>query len=62
MTLSAEPMPLCPGSSEALEQGCLCPVLTNARGAGYMGGVKAANGETIYVIDEACPLHKEFLE
>lgn len=60
MTLSAEPMPLRPGSPEALEQGCFCPVLDNAHGAGYMGGVKAENGETIFLIDDACPLHKEF--
>lgn len=39
-----------PGSDEALEQGCACPVLDNAHGAGYMGTDR-------YVISMDCPLH-----
>lgn len=40
-----------PGSIEAQEQGCLCPVLDNGRGAGYMG----QPGVFVMVLD--CPLH-----
>lgn len=46
-----------PGSDEAREQGCRCPVLDNARGYGYMGGARDENGDTMFVIDERCPLH-----
>lgn len=42
-----------PGSKEAGEQGCLCPVIDNAHGRGYLG-----NGERFgFVINEHCPLH-----
>ncbi len=42
-----------PGSKEAREQGCLCPVIDNERGRGYLG-----NGEQFgFVINENCPLH-----
>lgn len=40
-----------PGSKEALDMGCECPVLDNARGRGYMGV------EGIFVMTESCPLH-----
>jgi hypothetical protein len=46
-----------PGSAEALEQGCQCPVMDNGRGRGYLGGVKDENGETVFVIVVGCPLH-----
>lgn len=46
-----------PGSNEALDQGCACPVMNNGHGRGYLGGVKDEYGETVYVICEACPLH-----
>ena len=38
-----------PGSDEAIEQGCLCPVLDNAHGKGL------GNGE--FWITSGCPLH-----
>lgn len=40
-----------PGSREALDAGCKCPVLDNAHGAGYMG-VKGT-----YVYNSDCELH-----
>jgi hypothetical protein len=46
-----------PGSSEAIAQGCTCPVLDNARGKGYLGGVKDEAGNTVFVISCLCPLH-----
>lgn len=41
-----------PGSDEALDQGCRCPVLDNAHGRGYMGTDR-------YVTRPDCPLHGE---
>ena len=38
-----------PGSKEAIEQGCTCPILDNSHGKGYMEG--------IFVIVQGCPLH-----
>ena len=50
-----------PGSPEARLEGCKCPVIDNAHGKGYMGGVKDDKGETMYVINGACPMHgKEY--
>jgi hypothetical protein len=46
-----------PGSNEALDAGCLCPVMDNAHGRGYMGGAKDEHGNTVFVISELCPLH-----
>ena len=44
-----------PSSKEAREQGCLCPVIDNEHGRGYLG-----NGERFgFVINEDCPLHAE---
>ena len=40
-----------PGSSEAIAQGCRCPVLDNAHGKGYMGQLG------IFVYVEGCPVH-----
>lgn len=39
-----------PGSDAALDQGCLCPVLDNARGLGR-------GAPPLYVFTEGCPLH-----
>lgn len=47
-----------PGSNEAIEQGCTCPVLDNGRGRGYMGGVKDKDGNTMFIMNDSCPLHK----
>lgn len=38
-----------PGSKEAQEQGCLCPVMDNRRGAGTPDGHFWVNGD--------CPIH-----
>lgn len=46
-----------PGSNEAIDQGCLCPVLDNGHGKGYLDGVKDKNGKTVFVINCVCPLH-----
>jgi len=38
-----------PGSDNAREQGCTCPIFDNCRGeGGYFGG---------YIISEDCPIH-----
>ena len=47
-------LPPPPGSDEAMEKGCLCPVYDNAHGAGRG---KDEHGRVVYVINEACPLH-----
>lgn len=39
-----------PGSDEAIEHGCRCPVLDNSHGDGYMGTDK-------FVIAADCPIH-----
>lgn len=40
-----------PGSPEAKVAGCLCPVIDNGRGRGYMGI------PGVYVMREDCPMH-----
>lgn len=47
--MSENPLPN-PGSDEALNQGCTCPVLDNDHGRGYYGGYG-------FVIVASCPLH-----
>ncbi|KKK63772.1 hypothetical protein LCGC14_2990910 [marine sediment metagenome] len=42
-----------PGSEEALDLGCTCPVLDNAHGVGYLGI------PDVYVYTKDCPLHDE---
>jgi len=49
---------MAPGSDEAVEAGCTCPVLDNARGKGWQGG-ESDDGKPIYWISEGCPLHYE---
>ena len=46
-----------PGTQEARDLGCSCPVIDNGYGKGWMGGVKDDNGETIYVYTIGCPVH-----
>lgn len=46
-----------PGSYEAIAEGCKCPVLDNAHGFGYLGGVKDESGATVFVVNGDCPLH-----
>lgn len=43
-----------PGSKEAIDAGCSCPVLDNRHGLGYPHPV---TGEPVYWINEWCPLH-----
>ena len=43
---------LTPGSAQALDQGCTCPVLDNGHGAGWCGNTG------LYVISMDCPLHR----
>jgi hypothetical protein len=40
-----------PGSKEAQDLGCLCPVLDNAHGKGYMGM------KDVFVYQQDCPIH-----
>lgn len=40
-----------PGSDDAFEQGCICPVLDNGHGRGYMGQ------EGVFATALGCPLH-----
>ena len=42
-----------PGSDTAIEQGCTCPVLDNARGNDELGRIRG------FYIAEGCPLHDE---
>ena len=46
-----------PGSEEAIAVGCSCPVMDNAHGKGYMGGVTDDKGQTVYIFSVDCPLH-----
>ncbi len=43
-----------PGSDEAIELGCLCPVLDNGRGRGMF---KDKDGQPVFWINGYCPLH-----
>lgn len=51
MTESEQPNP---GSDQAREQGCLCPVMDNARGRGAWG---SEGKDAIFFIRPDCPLH-----
>lgn len=47
-----------PGSREAGEQGCICAVIDNGHGRGYLGGMRdPETGETLFVVTVGCPLH-----
>lgn len=48
-----------PGSSEAIDLGCTCPVIDNARGKGYMGGARGKDGRAVFVYAMDCPVHHE---
>jgi hypothetical protein len=47
-----------PGSREAIDMGCTCPVIDNGHGKGYMGGAKDKDGNTLFVYTVTCPLHR----
>jgi hypothetical protein len=52
----AERKSLLPGSEEARAEGCRCPVLDNRHGQGLLGeDVKPE--DSLYWVDENCPLH-----
>ena len=44
-----------PGSKEAQEQGCTCPVLDNNYGKGFIW----ENGEKCFWMTDGCPLHSK---
>ena len=46
----SQPVPK-PGSDSAINQGCICPILDNGRGKGYMGQ------SGIFAVSQHCPLH-----
>lgn len=48
-----------PGSAQALQQGCRCPVIDNHYGRGAYGGVRDENGDVVYVLSMSCPVHSE---
>jgi hypothetical protein len=47
-----------PGSDEAIERGCTCPVLDNAHGAGVpRGGDENGHQKMAWWVNDGCPLH-----
>lgn len=47
-----------PGSGEAVEKGCICFIKDNHEGRGVMmGELRDDEGNPIYWINTACPLH-----
>ena len=44
-----------PGSDEAIDLGCSCPIMDNSYGEGYMGM------EDVFVYNSGCSLHGESL-
>lgn len=50
-----------PGSPEAVERGCTCPIIDNAHGQGYLGGRRdTTTGDTLYVVSSDCDLHRDW--
>lgn len=45
-----------PGSDEAIEKGCRCPVMDNGHGRGC-GMFDEKTGDPLFWINEGCPLH-----
>lgn len=47
-----------PGSLDAIEKGCLCPVLDNGHGQGAWGGIQQGlERQPLFWINAACPIH-----
>lgn len=46
-----------PGSDDALDVGCTCPVLDNAHGKGHFMG-----GSGVFAYDTTCPVHGNPIE
>jgi hypothetical protein len=47
-----------PGTKEAIESGCICPVLDNNHGKGIPIKTKDGTIQTGYWMDNACPIHE----
>lgn len=45
-----------PGSNEALDLGCTCPVLDNHHGRGC--GIKDLDGNVMFWYTNGCPVHR----
>ena len=48
-----------PGTNEALDAGCTCPVLDNRHGLGIPMGDK---GEVVFWYTANCPIHMAFVD
>lgn len=46
-----------PGSREARDLGCRCPVVENGLGRGAFGGVRGEDGRPVFVVSGNCPMH-----
>ena len=53
----AQPKPPNPGSPEATQQGCTCPVLDNAHGAGWLCSTSWLRSNGLFMVRADCPLH-----
>jgi hypothetical protein len=42
-----------PGSDEAIEQGCTCPIIDNGHGRG------SYYGKDTFIVTKGCPLHDD---
>lgn len=49
-----EKKPYAPGSQEAIEIGCVCPVEKNNKGA---GAYRNKSGFPVFWFDKGCPIH-----
>jgi hypothetical protein len=47
-----------PGTKEAIDAGCICPVLDNNHGKGIPIKTKDGTIQTGYWMNGACPIHK----
>jgi hypothetical protein len=46
-----------PGSDDAIDQGCLCPVLDNCHGKGFPVTTDEGELQIAYWMNNECPLH-----
>ena len=47
--------PLAPGSQEAIDAGCICPIMDNGYGRG--SGYKTEDGQPVFWYNFDCPIH-----